>query len=123
MAAWRNVQRLLGAAGRAAPRVAATVEPSAGSRFAAAQALRPSRVPDVPAGRGRRLHRFLFLDSPCHECRPDVSPGQSAAAELQARADCVPRTLLIADREWYAGAPAKRPARRRQVWPDARAGL
>src|SRR3712207_7798712 len=44
------------------------------------------------AGADRRLHRLLRRHPPRHQRRPGVPPRQPAAAELQVRADRLPRS-------------------------------
>ena len=63
----------------------------------------------LPAAR-RRLHRFLRLDLPRHQCRADVSAGQSTDAELQIRAGRLSQPHLVDSAERNAVQAAAWPA-------------
>ena len=57
-------------------------------RAAPARAGADGRCQTASADRGRRLHRFLFVEGARHQCRRHVPrQGQCAAAELAAHAD------------------------------------
>jgi hypothetical protein len=62
------------------------------------------------AGRDRRLHGFLCRHPSRDQCRAAVPAGQSAAAELQIRADRLSRPRLVGPRIGRLRAPAERPA-------------
>ena len=79
--------------------------PPSGSKLEAIAAPR-RRLHAAPAGAHRRLHRFLRRHPPRDQRRQAVPPRQSAAAELQVRADRLPRPRLL-DRP--SGTPVRRP--------------
>ena len=63
------------------------------------------------ADRGRRLHRFLFVEGARHQCRRHVPrQGQCAAAELAAYADRLQRPRLDRRGQRHQGAAAARAA-------------
>ena len=67
------------------------------------------RRPIAFADRGRRLHRFLFVEGARHQCRDHVPrQGQRAAAELAAYADRLQRPRLDRRGLGHEGAAAAR---------------
>ena len=61
------------------------------------------------ADRGRRLHRFLFLEGARHQCRRHVPrQGQRAAAELAAYADRLQRPRIDRRGQRHPSPPATR---------------
>ena len=98
-----------------AVRIAGTGLPEQGSVEACLH--RCGRLHAAPAGAHRRLHRLLCRHSSCHQCRQAVPSRQSAAAELQVRADRLSRPRFVDRAVRRAGAPPEGPdeaARRRQ---------
>ncbi len=100
---------LVGAAG-AAQRAAACVSSRSAAPARAGRAV--SRADgggdDAAAGGDRRLHRFLRVDPSRDQRRIDDAARQSAAAELQVRADRLSRPRVVDRRERHADPPAAR---------------
>ena len=80
------------------------------------------RLHDAPAGPHRRLHRFLRRHPPRDQRRQAVPARQSAAAELQVRADRLSRPRLLgACPSGTPGPPPERPAQAaRRAEPELR---
>ena len=85
---------------------------------------RGRRLRAAPAGAHRRLHRLLRRHPPRDQRRQAVPPRQPAAAELQVRADRLPRPRLIGCAVGHAGPAPQRAAQaagRRRRRASARA--
>ena len=81
------------------------------SRTAPARAGADGGRQTASADRGRRLHRFLFVEGARHQCRRHVPrQGQRVAAELAAYADRLQRPRLDRRCQRHQSAPAARAA-------------
>ena len=91
----------------AAPRPSGTARQS---RAARARAGADGRRQIAFADRGRRVHRFLFVEGARHQCRHHVPRQiQSAAAELAAYPDRLQRPRVDRRGQRHQGAPSARP--------------